>query len=279
MTDRTFTPVRYVSAEVSSRLSTIFRRFFKNENPLGKHFGPDKIQYATKYEIVGVVKDMRYSPWDYKDPIGPMYWISEAQTTHWDDPVYEAGEIWSHYLYNIVIWAPGNPPGIEEKVRKALASVDPDLVLYGVDSYDEVFRGDFQQEGMIATLTTLFGALGLVLSAVGLYGVMAYMVEQRTGEIGVRMALGADRGRVLRMVLRGAFSQVAIGLAIGIPAAIGAGKLMTQQLFSVRSWDPVMLASATLALGLAALLASALPAWRAAGVEPMVALRNEMRDG
>ena len=80
-----------------------------------------------------------------------------------------------------------------------------------------------------ATLTTLFSALGLVLSSVGLYGVMAYMVEQRTGEIGVRMALGADRGRVLRMVLRGAFSQVAIGLAIGIPAAIGAGKLMTQQ--------------------------------------------------
>ena len=204
-----------------------------------------------------------------------MYWISEAQTTHWDDPAYEAGEIWSHYLYNIVIWAPGNPPGIEEKVRKALASVDPDLVLYGVDSYDKVVRGDFQQQDMIATLTTLFGALGLVLSAVGLYGVMAYMVEQRTGEIGVRMALGADRGRVLRMVLRGAFSQVAIGLAIGIPAAIGAGKLMTQQLFSVRPWDPVMLASATLALGLAALLASALPAWRAAGVEPMVALRNE----
>jgi putative ABC transport system permease protein len=151
-----------------------------------------------------------------------MYWISEAQTSHWDDPVYEAGEIWSHYLYNIVIWAPGNPPGIEEKVRKALASVDPDLVLYGTDSYDKVFRADFQQQGMIATLTTLFGALGLVLSAIGLYGVMAYMVEQRTGEIGVRMALGADRGRVLRMVLRGAFSQVAIGLAIGIPAAIGA---------------------------------------------------------
>src|SRR6202167_112045 len=202
------------------------RRFFKNENPLGKHFGPDKIQYASKYEIVGVVKDMRYMTYDYKDPIGPMYWISETQTTQWDDPVYKAGEIWSHYLYNIVIWAPGNPAGIEEKVRKALASVDPDLVLYGVDSYDRVVRGDFQQEDMIATLTTLFGALGLLLSAVGLYGVMGYMVDQRTGEIGVRMALGADRGNVLRMVLRGAFSQVAIGLAIGIPAAIGAGKLM-----------------------------------------------------
>ena len=116
---------------------------------------------------------------------------------------------------------------------------------------------------------------GLALAAVGLYGVMAYMVEQRTSEIGVRMALGADRGHVVRMVLRGAFSQVGIGLAVGIPAAIVAGRLMTRQLFGVRPWDPVMLTMATLLLGLAALLASLIPARRAAGVEPMVALRSE----
>jgi ABC-type antimicrobial peptide transport system permease subunit len=134
---------------------------------------------------------------------------------------------------------------------------------------------DFQQENMIATLTTLFGVLGLVLAAVGLYGVMAYNVEQRTSEIGLRMALGADRWQMVRMVLRGAFSQIGIGLALGIPAAIGAGKLMSDQLFGVRPWDPVMLASATLLLSLAALLASLIPARRAAGVEPMVALRNE----
>jgi putative ABC transport system permease protein len=221
------------------------------------------------------VRDMRYMTYDYKDPVGPMFWLPEAQTVQWDDPAYQSGEIWSHFLYNIVIWAPGNPPGMEDKVRKALASVDPNLVLYEVDPYTKVLSADFQQENMIATLTTLFGVLGLLLAAVGLYGVMAYTVEQRTSEIGVRMALGADRGSVVKMVMRGAFSQVGIGLALGIPAAVGAGMLMSRQLFQVKPWDPVMLSVATLLLALAALLASVIPARRAAGVEPMVALRNE----
>jgi putative ABC transport system permease protein len=251
------------------------KRFFKDKNPVGEHFGIDKIQYATTFEIVGVTKDMRYLTYDYKDPIHPMFWLPEAQTVQYDDPAYLSGEIWSHYLYNIVLWAPGNPPGLEERVRKALGEVDPNLVLYGVDPYNKVLSADFQQENMIATLTTLFGALGLLLAAVGLYGVMAYMVEQRTSEIGIRMALGADRSRVVRMVLRGAFSQVGIGLALGIPAAIGAGRLMKDQLFGVKPWDPVMLVFATLLLALAAVFASVIPARRAAGVEPMVALRNE----
>jgi putative ABC transport system permease protein len=251
------------------------RRFFKNQNPIGQHFGPDRIKYSSTFEIVGVVKDMRYMTYDYKDPIRPMFWVPEAQTVQYDDPAYVSGETWSHYLYNIVLWAPGNPPGMEERVRRTLASVDPNLVLYGVDPYAKVVSVDFQQENMIATLTTLFGVLGLVLAAVGLYGVMSYMVEQRTGEIGVRMALGADRGRIVKMVLNGAFSQVGIGLAIGIPAAIGAGKLMTQQLFGVKPWDPVMLIAATLLLALTAILASLIPARRAASVEPMVALRSE----
>jgi putative ABC transport system permease protein len=251
------------------------KRFFKGQNPIGQHFGPDKIKYSSKYEIVGVVKDMRYMTYDYKDPIRPMFWLAETQTVPYDEPAYRSGEIWSHFLYNIVLWAPGNPPGIEERVRKALASVDPNLVLYGVDPYPKVVSGDFQQENMIATLTTLFGVLGLVLAAVGLYGVMAYTVEQRTSEIGVRMALGANRGDVVKMVLRGSFSQIGIGLALGIPAAIGAGKLMSDQLFGVKPWDPIMLTLATLLLALAAFLASLIPARRAAGVEPMVALRNE----
>jgi putative ABC transport system permease protein len=250
------------------------KRFFKGQDPIGQHFGPSKIKYSATFEIVGVVRDMRYMTYDYKDPIRPMYWLPEAQTVQYDDPAFTSGEIWSHYLYNIAIWAPGNPPGMEERVRKVLASIDPNFVLYGVDPYTKVVADDFQQENMIATLTTLFGLLGLALAAVGLYGVMAYTVEQRTSEIGVRMAMGADRGQVMKMVLRGAFSQIGIGLAIGIPAAVGAGELMKSQLFGVKAWDPIMLLLAAVMLGLAALLASAIPARRAAGVEPMVALRN-----
>jgi putative ABC transport system permease protein len=251
------------------------KRFFKNQNPIGQHFGIDKIQYSATFEIVGVSRDMRYMTYDYKDPIKPMFWVPEAQSVQYDDPAFRSGELWSHYLYNIVIWAPGNPPGMEERVRKALLSIDPNFVLYGVDPYSKVLSADFQQENMIATLTTLFGVLGLVLAAIGLYGVMAYTVEQRTSEIGVRMALGADRRDVVRMVLHGAFSQIGIGLALGIPAAIGAGKLMTDQLFGVKPWDPVMLTLATVLLAVAALLASLIPARRAASVEPMVALRSE----
>jgi putative ABC transport system permease protein len=251
------------------------KKFFKDKNPVGEHFGIDKIRYATTFEIVGVAKDMRYLTYGYKEPIRPMFWLPESQTVQYDDPAYLAGETWSHYLYNIVIWAPGNPPGLKDRVRKALGEIDPNLVLYGVDPYIEVVSADFQQENMVATLTTLFGVLGLLLAAVGLYGVMAYMVEQRTGEIGIRMALGADRWRVVKMVLRGAFSQVGIGLAIGIPAAVGAGWLMKDQLFGVKPWDPVMLVIATLLLAFAAVLASVIPARRAAGVEPMEALRNE----
>ena len=251
------------------------KRFFKDKSPIGQHFGIDRIKYAGTYEIVGVVRDIRYMTYDYKDPIGPMFWVPETQTVQYDDPAFLEGEKDSHFLDNIAIWAPGNPPGMEEKVRKALASVDSSLVLYSVDSYSKIVSGDFQQQNMIATLTSLFGVLGLILAAVGLYGVMSYAVEQRTSEIGVRMALGAARGDIVRMVLRGAFWQIGIGLGIGIPLAVLAGKLMKDQLFGVEPWNPVMLTAATGLLILAAVVASVVPARRAAGVDPMVALRNE----
>lgn len=251
------------------------KRFFPKEDPIGRHFGPDKMKYAGMFEIVGVVGDMRYMTYDYNEAIAPMYFVPEAQTTHFDEGNETSGEIWSHYLYNIVVWAPGHPPALEAQVKKALGDVDPNLVMYGLDPYDGVLDADFSQQNMIANLTLLFGVLGLVLAAVGLYGVTAYTVEQRTSEIGVRMALGADRGRVVQMVLKGAFLQVGVGLALGIPCAIGAGYLIASQLYGVRPWDPLMLILAILVLGFAALTASIIPARRAAVLDPVVALRTE----
>jgi putative ABC transport system permease protein len=138
-----------------------------------------------------------------------------------------------------------------------------------------VIQETFDQQNMIASMAWLFGAVGLVLAAVGLYGVNAYGVEQRRSEIGVRMALGADRGSVVAMVLREAFWQVGIGLGIGIPAAIGAGYLMASQLFGVAPWNPLLLACATVLLGLATLVAAVISAQRAADIDPMQALRSE----
>jgi putative ABC transport system permease protein len=254
------------------------KKFFGRENPIGQHFGPASggpapMKNAGMYEIIGVVSDMRYEASGMRDPIPPMYFLPEAQTTYFDEAETESREVWSHYLYNIVILASGNHPDMQAQVKKALADVDPNLLMYDVQPYSEVIR--FAQQNMIASLTWLFGAIGLVLAAVGLYGVTAYGVEQRTGEIGVRMALGADRGNVVRMVLRAAFWQVGIGVALGIPAAMGAGWAIASQLFGVQPWSPAMLGFATLLLVLTALVAAAIPARRAAAVDPMRALRME----
>jgi predicted permease len=246
------------------------KKFFGNQDPIGRHFGPAPVKNAGVYEIVGVVHNINYG-----DPARPMYYIPEAQPVHFDQSDLYSDELWSQNLYNIVIWAPGHPANIFMQVKKAIAEVDPNLMIYDIQPYTRVIQGTFDQQNMIASLTWLFGAVGLVLAAIGLYGVTAYGVEQRRSEIGVRMALGADRGSVVAMVLRGAFWQVGIGLGIGIPAAIAAGYLMASQLFGVAPWNPLLLAGATVLLGFAALVAAVIPARRAASTDPMQALRSE----
>src|SRR5947209_8434653 len=114
------------------------KKFFKDQNPIGQHFGPGKIKYSATYEIVGVVRDIRYMTWGMKEPVRPMYLVPEAQIAQWDDPAYAGGESASHFLNKVVSWAPGNPPGREDGVRKARASMDPNLVLWGVDPYTGV---------------------------------------------------------------------------------------------------------------------------------------------
>jgi len=133
----------------------------------------------------------------------------------------------------------------------------------------------FDQERAVASLAGLFGIVALLLAAVGLYGVTAYSVAQRTNEIGIRMALGADRAKVIDLVLRGAFKRAVIGLLLGVPLAIGAGRLISAQLYGVSYWDPLALTVAATSLGICAFFAAIIPAGRAASISPIRALRTE----
>jgi predicted permease len=270
-------PIVDADNETASRVAVIneafARRFFRNRNPIGGHFGPSAGKNAGLYEIVGVAADVRYFP-SATHAVRPMYFVPEAQGTTFDDRELESRELWSHALYNVVLWAPGNPPGLEAAVRGVFSAVAPDIVMHGVNPYADIVRRQFTQQEMIASLTWVFGAMGVLLAAVGLYGITAYSVERRTAEIGVRMALGADGASVVRMVLRGAFVQVGVGLALGIPAAIGSGVLIANQLFDVRPWDPGLLACAALVLVAATLVAALIPARRAAELDPMRVLRQ-----
>jgi predicted permease len=246
------------------------KKFFGGENPIGQHFGPAPRKNAGMYEIVGVVSDINFG-----DGLQPTYFLPEAQATYFDEPETEEREVGSHYLYNVVVWAPGNPPGLELQVKNVLANIDPNLVVSGVESYPEVIHADLAQQNMIASLTWLFGAVGLVLAAVGLYGVTAYGVERRTSEIGVRIALGARSIDVLRMVLREGMLLAAIGIAIGIAASLALAPLIRSFLFGTTPGDPATLIAVASLLAAAALFACYIPARRAMRVDPMVALRHE----
>jgi ABC-type antimicrobial peptide transport system permease subunit len=136
-------------------------------------------------------------------------------------------------------------------------------------------NSNFNQPEMLAQLTTAFGLVALLLAAIGIYGVTAYTVERRTPEVGLRMALGADRGDVLREVLKRALSQVLVGLILGVPLALGLGRLMAAHLYNVSTYNPLILGGAFGTLVIAAVLAALVPARRAASIEPVQALRNE----
>ena len=181
----------------------------------------------------------------------------------------------SLYINSITLHFRSQPQNVDAMVRHTLADIDPNLTVIDLRSLDDQVSDNLDQERLIARLTMLFGLLALVLASVGLYGITSYAVARRTSEIGLRMALGADRGNVLRLVLRGALAQVGLGLALGIPIALLGGHYMADQLFEVRSYDPVSIAIAVVVLSLAAALAGFIPARRAASIEPMEALRIE----
>jgi len=253
---------------------TFAKKFFKNgEDPIGKRFGDLDQKYAGNFEIVGVTEDTQYRGATMRIP--PTFFLPEAQRVVHDEPRFKAFEDRSHYLSAVVILTQGAVPELEPQVRRALAQVNPDLALIDFMSFAAQVEGNFTQQAMLTKLTSLFGLLALVLASVGLYGVTAYSVERRTSEIGIRMALGADRLNVFALVLRRAFVQIGVGLAIGIPATVATGYAMTTQLFGVQPYAPGILLVTTLVLCLAAFIATLVPARRAATLEAIRALRTE----
>ena len=252
--------------------------FFKpDENPIGQRFGLDLPRYSSTFEIVGVVRNANYN-WDFshRDPPRPLFFAPLAQRTHYDDAIMQTIDDGSHYIEGAVLETQTSSiEGLEPQIRTILSDIDPNITLLNVQTLQEQVDANLDQQRAIAQMTGLFGLLALVLAAVGLYGVTAYAVERRTSEIGVRMALGANRGNVIRLVLRGAFLQILIGLAIGIPISIGCSRLIANQLYQVKGWDPLVLSVSILALGICAFLASIIPAQRAASINPVTALRTE----
>ena len=249
------------------------KHFFKDDTPLGKHFGDIDVSHSGDFEIVGVTEDTQYLEPTRK--IKPMFFLPGTQSIVFDDPRFVAFENRSHFLNAVELKTLGKVPGLESQVRRALADVNPDLAVIDMKPFAEQVETNFTQQEMIAKLTSLFGFLALLLASIGLYGVTAYSVERRTNEIGIRMALGADRMSVLKLVLKGALLQMAIALAIGIPVAIAAGRAMAAQLFGVKPYDPRVLLFTVAALILAAFLAAVVPARRAATLDPIRALRTE----
>jgi predicted permease len=220
---------------------------------------------SEAFTIVGVVKDSRYS--NPNGDVRPLMYMPFLQTNT------GRGQMVLHAR------ASGNAGAIVQRIREAVVAVDPSMPMFDVHTLEEEMGAALVQHRLIALLSSLFGALALLLACVGLYGLLAFGLVQRTGELGIRMALGAQRGDVVWMVIREAWTLVAMGIAIGVPAAFIVARIAATKieglLFHLRATDPATLAVSAVALALVATAAAYLPARRASRVDPMAALRSE----
>lgn len=245
------------------------RKFFKDENPIGRYFGRLENHTPRSYEIVGVARDARYLTSKLAKPVDPLYFLPEAQH---DVPDNDPG---SHFLHDIVIVT---RPGVSlsaAQVTQAMAALDPNLPVISIRTLSEQVTGVFRQQRLIARLTSLFGILSLLLAAIGTYGVTAYNAGCRTTEIGVRMALGANRSDAVALIMRGALWPMAGGILVGMPLAFAAGRFLGSQLYGVNPFSPAVTLVAVTTLGLSASAASLVPALRTSRISPVEALRAE----
>jgi predicted permease len=244
------------------------RTYFPDENPIGKHI--NLAGFNVQAEIVGVIGHVKQ--WgldaDAKSAI-------EAQ---FDYPFMQLPEKLMPLAADavgVVLRTEGDPTAVMGSVRQAVEEIDPREVIYNVQTMDEVVANSFAARRLSMILLGFFAALALVLACVGIYGVISYLVGQRTHEIGVRMALGAQGSDVLQLVIGNGAKMALIGIAVGIGAALGLTRLMASQLFGVSAHDPLTFAGVAILLILVAVAACYIPARRATRVDPMIALRHE----
>ena len=253
------------------------KQFFGKRNPIGHHFGFSGSSQAGldgSHEIVGVVEDTTYTSIYLKNHA--MYFLPLTQRAgNANDPTYSLDKDQSMYAGALVIQTAHPDAGLEKIVGDTLSSINPNLTIVKFQTFQQQIDDRFIEERLIARLTSLFGVLALLLAAIGLYGVTAYTVARRTPEIGIRMALGAVRSRVIGTVMRGAMLQSVAGLAIGIPVAIFCVRFVKSQLFEITRVNVPVMAIAIGVLALAAAIAGIIPARRAASIDPVRALRIE----
>ena len=262
------------SLEVAMVNQAFVKRFFPNRDPIGQRFGLIGPEYSGAFQIVGVFADFKLS--NARAEVKPLFLRPLGQIyMGYKTPDLQAAEMSSLYLNRMVLQFNREQKDTEQLVRSTLANIDPNIPLAGVRTYPDVVAGNFNQDRLLARLTEAFAILALILASVGLYGVMSYQAARRTSEIGIRMALGASRSMITSLMLRNAFLQFFVGLAIGVPAALFASRMMEHLLYEISSSDPLAFVGATALLGLCAAVAALIPAVRAASIDPMRALRTE----
>jgi predicted permease len=250
------------------------RRFFENTTPIGRTVGIGDTSHSADFEIVGVVDDVKYSGANQQQ-VRPMIFLPAFQTVQYSDATDSSVQARATLLRAIVVQVSPSATNVEGGLRQALARVDPNLHVLRVLPMTSQVSANFRIERLLARLSSIFGILALALASLGLYGVTAYGVSQRTREIGLRMALGADRARIVRTFARGPLVQTCAGLLIGLPAALFAGRALNAQLYGIGGLEPTVFIAAIITLVLSAIVAAALPARRAASINPATSLRSE----
>ena len=254
------------------------RRFFKgDEDPLDRHFGIDLPENAGTFRIVGVARDSKFVWSGLREPVRPMFFVPLAQRVDYEDQYDEIRlfEMLSHFIGGIML-VTDSPPGVlEPLLRRTLAEADPNLTITSVRTMQQQIDLLCDRDRAVASLSGVIAVVALLLASIGVYGVTAYRVAQRTNEFGIRMALGANPAKVIRLVLSQALHRVAAGLVVGLLLAVGTAKFMAAQLYGVSFWDPFALSVAAGLLVGCTFLAAVIPAGRAATISPMSALRIE----